>query len=120
MRNVKIFFILILLLSSGMANAQSFSLSGRVVDSLTNEAIPFANILYFGDTLETGTSSDINGNFKLVLKHDTGTLIVTSAFRPKRSLQVKGYKEQILVKLKPCDAPPCIMMILFTIMIVIN
>lgn len=53
----------LLLLQTGELLAQTGSIKGRVYNSINNDAIPFANIVV--DTLGTGTSSDIDGNYRI-------------------------------------------------------
>jgi len=43
--------------------AQNASLKGRVVDALSNEPLPFVNVIVSGTT--TGTITDMDGNFIL-------------------------------------------------------
>lgn len=43
--------------------AQRATLNGRVVDAVNNEPLPFVNIVVMGTT--TGTTTDLDGNFKL-------------------------------------------------------
>jgi len=57
-------FGLILLLSvfvSKQASAQNGKVQGRVYDEVTNESLPFVNVLVVGST--TGTTTDLDGNF---------------------------------------------------------
>ena len=56
------FFICCLLLCFG-ASSQNASLQGTITNKTTNESIPFASII-LQDT-EFGTTSDIDGNYKL-------------------------------------------------------
>ncbi len=56
--------ILLLLLINGLVQAQS-SISGRVSDADTKEAVPFANVVVSNTT--TGTTTDEAGQFKLQL-----------------------------------------------------
>ncbi|UXP34145.1 SusC/RagA family TonB-linked outer membrane protein [Reichenbachiella agarivorans] len=54
--------------------AQDRTVSGKVTDD-TGESIPGANIILKGTT--TGTTSDIDGNWKLSVPSDGGTLVFT-------------------------------------------
>ncbi|MDD4756575.1 MAG: TonB-dependent receptor [Prolixibacteraceae bacterium] len=60
MRIITIFILLSLPL---YAFSQRASLDGRVVDALSNEPLPFVNIIVSGTT--TGTITDLDGNFIL-------------------------------------------------------
>ncbi|QCR23312.1 TonB-dependent receptor domain-containing protein [Pontibacter sp. SGAir0037] len=64
----KLFTLLLLLVWAGSAVAQSGNpgkLSGTIVDSLTNEAVPYANaVLKDGGKLLTGTAADGKGTFE--------------------------------------------------------
>jgi TonB-linked outer membrane protein, SusC/RagA family len=71
----KIFLLACLLLVSiGWANAQSRSISGKVVSAEDGEAIIGAAILVKGTT--TGTATDINGNFTLNVSSSDRTLVI--------------------------------------------
>ena len=59
--NSKIICILAFLLLNNIVLAQNASLQGRVVDKVTNEPLPFANLIIEGTT--QGTTTDNNGNF---------------------------------------------------------
>ncbi len=54
---------MLLLISFESITAQTGVIKGRVFNSINNEAVPFANILI--DSLLRGTTSDIDGNFRI-------------------------------------------------------
>jgi CarboxypepD_reg-like domain/TonB-dependent Receptor Plug Domain len=56
-------FLLLINTAAHVAMAQPATISGRVMDAATLEALPFANV--FINKTTTGTTSDINGNFSL-------------------------------------------------------
>ena len=57
-----------------LASAQTSTIKGRVFNSINNEAVPFANI--FIDSTSVGTTSDIEGNYRITdLKPGTYSLI---------------------------------------------
>jgi hypothetical protein len=53
--------LLIIILVPFFSFAQRASLKGRVVDAVSNEPLPFVNIIVSGTT--TGTTTDLDGNF---------------------------------------------------------
>ncbi|KAF0238479.1 MAG: TonB-dependent receptor [Prolixibacteraceae bacterium] len=59
MKTFKIFLIIILIPFIGLA--QRASLKGRIVDAVSNEPLPFVNIIVSGTTI--GTTTDLDGNF---------------------------------------------------------
>jgi outer membrane receptor for ferrienterochelin and colicin len=59
--NSKIIYILTFVLLSNVALSQKASIQGKVVDKITNEPLPFANIIIEGTTI--GTTTDDEGNF---------------------------------------------------------
>jgi hypothetical protein len=61
MKTLKIFIIIILLPAAVFA--QRASLTGKVVDAVSNEPLPFVNIIVSGTQL--GTTTDLDGNFVL-------------------------------------------------------
>lgn len=77
-------FFLLLLLINGLVRAQS-SISGRVSDADTKEAVPFANVVVSNTT--TGTTTDETGQFKLQLPAGKTSIIISSI----------GYKSDTLV-----------------------
>lgn len=52
--------VFFLLIATGVM-AQQGTIKGRVFDEVSNEPVPFANIIVFGTTI--GSSSDLDGNF---------------------------------------------------------
>ncbi|HZH71487.1 MAG TPA: TonB-dependent receptor [Mariniphaga sp.] len=59
----KYYFLFILTLFPALLSAQNATISGRVSDAVTNEPLPFVNVVVSGTTI--GTVTDINGNFLL-------------------------------------------------------
>jgi hypothetical protein len=55
-----------------IATAQQFSISGQVRDAATNEALPFVSILV--NNGPGGTTSDIDGKFRINSKEPVQTL----------------------------------------------
>ncbi len=66
--------ILLLLLTAPLA-AQTV-VTGRVLDADTGQGIPFANIFVRGTTI--GNSSDVDGNYELVLNQPTDSLYASA------------------------------------------
>ncbi len=61
---VKLFGLLFLLAAAfAPAFAQSGIIKGKVTDALTNEPVPFANVLVLGT--DKGTTTDIDGNYEI-------------------------------------------------------
>lgn len=61
---IKLIFLIFLLgFTSTLLFAQKGVIKGRVYNDINNEAVPFANILI--DSLLIGTTSDIDGNFRI-------------------------------------------------------
>lgn len=58
-----IYTVLLLFVLPVHIYAQNASLRGRVVDALSNEPLPFVNVIVSGTTI--GTITDMNGNFVL-------------------------------------------------------
>lgn len=61
MKTIKILFLLLFL--PAVLLAQRATLKGRVVDALSNEPLPFVNVIVSGTTI--GATTDPNGNFTL-------------------------------------------------------
>ena len=61
-KNIQIlFFVCLSFASISSAFGQQTKVKGKVIDSKTNEAIPFVNIIVVGT--KQGIQTDINGNF---------------------------------------------------------
>lgn len=56
-------FLLIFLITLSYGYAQQATVRGRVFDAVSNEPLPFVNLVVAGIT--TGTVTDLNGNFQL-------------------------------------------------------
>lgn len=63
---------LLLVFITGFCYGQSWTISGRVLDSKNNQALPFVNITVAG--MPYGTSSDLDGYFELKLDQDQADL----------------------------------------------
>ena len=90
--------LLILLYSPMVIYGQNGVIKGRVYNSTNNEPIPFANILV--DTLGTGTTSDIDGNFRLDNLSPGSYNVVCSYI---------GYKRVILYEVRVTPVRPTIL-----------
>jgi len=103
-----IIIIIILIFNCITGYSQSKFVSGKVLDSIDNNHIYFANIYYYIDSAIYGTSTDSLGNFSLEIKKDSLQLITQSIgyFNDTTYLN-QNYKTKILIKLKPLyTAPP--------------
>jgi TonB-linked SusC/RagA family outer membrane protein len=69
MRHIYLFLTIFTLLSIHKANAQSFEISGTIVDAETNEGLIGATLLEKGTT--NGTVTDLDGNYKLYVSAGT-------------------------------------------------
>lgn len=63
MKKFRLVFSLLSLLTSTVISAQTGIIQGKVLNAITNEALPFATVGIQGTT--TGVATDINGEFKL-------------------------------------------------------
>lgn len=63
MKNIRYYLSILFSLSIAIASAQTGIIQGKVLNSITNEVLPFATVGIQGTT--TGTATDINGEFKL-------------------------------------------------------
>ena len=60
---ISLIFILLFGLSSSMVMAQTGTISGRIIDKVTNAPIAFANVVV--DDTPLGSTTDIDGNFTI-------------------------------------------------------
>ena len=68
--------------------------TGRVYDPLTNEAIPFASVLFVGTT--TGVNTDINGNYTLESMNAVDSIRATFIGYLPATLPVKRHRTQVI------------------------
>ncbi len=99
MKKVLLFFVTILV-STGLAFAQSRDIAGKVTDASTGEGIPFASIQVKGTM--TGTSADAEGNYSIKVKSDDAVLVFVSVGYKQVEAAAAG-KKIINVEL-PVDA----------------
>lgn len=76
----------LVLLTSIMAQAQRIWVEGVVTDSLTDEPLPFASLKIEGTS--EGTTSDIDGNFRLQLPSGGCRLVVSYVGYDTRTLHI--------------------------------
>ncbi len=99
MKKVLLFFVTVLV-STGLAFAQSRDVTGKVTDASTGEGIPFASIQVKGTM--TGTSADAEGNYSIRVKSDDAVLVFVSVGYKQVEAAAAG-KKIINVEL-PVDA----------------
>jgi len=61
LKNIALLLFLILISAPGLA--QTFSVKGSVINSVTKETIPICNVYFSGSTI--GTMTDMDGNFEI-------------------------------------------------------
>ncbi|MFN6089038.1 MAG: carboxypeptidase-like regulatory domain-containing protein [Cyclobacteriaceae bacterium] len=95
-------FFLAFPLLLGLCNANGQIISGKIVDSLKNEAIAFANIA-LADGIR-GTTSDIEGNFSLrVPENYNGMILISHVSYQRVSLPVSYFNKSKTIRLKPSE-----------------
>jgi hypothetical protein len=70
-----LFLLIAMAILPCMIYGQSTTITGKVTDALTNEAIPFATVIFKGST--TGTNTDFEGNFRLSSPTPTDSILCT-------------------------------------------
>lgn len=68
-------YVCIFAFCSNVTSAQSIELSGRVIDRVERVPLPYANV--FAVPGHYGTVTDLNGNYRLVLKPDVQFVVVS-------------------------------------------
>jgi len=84
----KLFIILLLLAINGTVQAQTTVVSGTITDAESNEAVPYANVVFKGTSI--GAISDTNGHYQISARLALSAMQVSAV----------GYKMQE-IKLKP-------------------
>ena len=80
--------------------SQKTIIQGQVVDSETKEALPFVNVAFKNSKI--GTSTDLDGNFKIETYYPTDTLIATFVgYLPLKQRVKKDITQTINFNLKP-------------------
>ena len=97
MKIIKTVFVITALFVAFWASAQNVAVKGRVTDSSTGEAIPFASIQLKGTF--TGSSTDADGIYSLSVPSD-GVLIFSSLGYLDKEVAVQG-RGSIDVSLAP-------------------
>ena len=102
---MKLIFILILVsLLTAPLNAQSTnnSINGIIIDSQTNEPLPFANILLES---KTGVSSDSHGKFLFPSVNEFDELTISYVGYKTRKIKVlkKDFNEMVVIHLNPIN-----------------
>jgi hypothetical protein len=70
-----LFLLIAMAILPCMIYGQSTTITGKVTDALTNEAIPFATVIFKGST--TGTNTDFDGNYRLSSTSPTDSILCT-------------------------------------------
>ena len=79
--------ILSVYLLSGIS-AQNTVISGKITEKSTGNPIPYANIIFTGTYI--GTTSDINGDYRLSTTKPTKTLEVSAIGYVKQVVPIKN------------------------------
>ncbi len=85
----QLYFILLLFLTTTITIAQTFTISGRIVDSQSGEALPYGNVRVINTTL--GTAANTNGNYEIKLS--SGTYFLVASY-------IGYYSDTVYVELK--------------------
>ncbi len=88
---IRAIFLLMSILFSGLLQAQSITVSGKVTDSGTGEGIPGVNIQISGTT--TGTISDTDGNYTITIPNPNSALSFSFVGYLKEEVQINGQTE---------------------------
>ncbi len=96
-----VFFLLSSFLFSANITAQVTRVTGKITDAVTNETLPFVNIIFKGTAV--GTSTDINGYFEIQAQRALDTIVVSFMGYKTTKVGVKRLQSNngVNVKLKP-------------------
>jgi len=65
MMNSKVLYFVLFTLTISHSISSQYTISGKVIDAMTNDPLAFVNIVFNHDAM-TGTTSDINGKFSFI------------------------------------------------------
>ena len=97
-KTLQFFVLSLLLLVGGLASAQDITLSGTVTSAEDGLPIPGVNVVVKGTT--TGTATDLDGNFKLVVPSASTSLLFSFIGFTTQTVEV-GTQSVINVSLAP-------------------
>ena len=86
----KYIFLVIIIIAGIAANAQIFSVSGTVMDSVTKQKLAFVNIIV-NDDGTFGTTTDIDGNFSITSKKAIETLTFSYVGYKKKQVSSESF-----------------------------
>ena len=93
-------FLLLIMLSTTFEAFSQHIIKGVVIDSISNEPLPFVSVFLKGTS--TGTVTDNTGKFSLKLPHTNHILRITSIGYQEKTLKPPGEKETVLsIRLSP-------------------
>jgi hypothetical protein len=98
--NTSLFFNLafFIIAISNLAIAQSTKVSGKVVDFISREPLPFINVVFKGTT--AGTTTDFDGNFSISTDKNCDSLLFSFIGYDRLAIKVKaGIPQQLNVGL---------------------
>jgi outer membrane receptor protein involved in Fe transport len=97
-----LFILLLSFLISGRISAQAVTVSGKISNEDSKEAVPAATVLLKGGT--SGTYSDSHGNFKLTINHAFPfTIVISSIGYETKEFLVESASSSIEIELKPAS-----------------
>jgi len=89
------FLLLTSVLLAGLsALGQKTKVSGKVIDAVTGEALPFVNILFIGT--KSGTITDLDGNYSIETYYASDSLRASFIGYKSQALKVRRDQEQVL------------------------
>jgi hypothetical protein len=89
-------FLLILVFNASISfsNAQNTKVSGKVVDAISREPLPFINVVFKGTT--AGTTTDFDGNYTVSTDKPSDSLIFTYIGYDRLAVKIKRGETQQL------------------------
>jgi len=92
--NRLLFLFVVMAITPFTIFGQSTIITGKVTDALTNEAIPFATVIFKGSNI--GTNTDFDGNFRLNSATPTDSILCTLVGYKPVVMRVKKGETQII------------------------
>lgn len=102
MRRYTLLFLFSIFLGLSFSTAQTTKIMGKVIDKVTKEPIPFANLILKGTSL--GATTSFEGEYTIEVKSKADSLIISCiGYKPQRVKIIKDHFQKLNIELEPAS-----------------